>query len=299
MIGSLCEEGWFHFFITGVLSVTSRRRVILHARSLIGGCGAHAIMGRISVGIGRKRVIKLLNPGKTKGAAAFCVAMKLIAPGRKGVFLGSVRVAGFPICGHTHGNVNCLTRRTSVFHGVAIRSGVHSMLRVARAASRCRGRGLRDLVTRFNLGGIQGGLNSRLSKNRHQHTRVTHYLTVSPGFVVLSRPFTKMSPVTMRSVRDVITGLGRGGVKVLVASRGMCRALDVYSHTCLLFRKGILFRKATRRLTRGRVIHRGCLNGSFILHGGSFWRLELSSLVVFGFQRRQAGGGGTAVTAVI
>ncbi len=179
-------------------------RLILQARNLIGACNGHAIIGGISFSIGRKRVINLLKPGKTNGAASFCVAAKLMIPGTKHVFVNSLRVAGCPICGHTHGNVKCLTRRTSIFEGVAIRSGVTSMLRVANGPGRCRGRGLRDLVTRFDLRGMHGGCNSQLSKNRHHHARVTHYLTVSPGFVVLSRPFTKISPVTIRSVRCVI-----------------------------------------------------------------------------------------------
>lgn len=181
-----------------------RNDVILHARSLIGGCKGHAMIDRISVSIGRKRVINLLKPGNTNGAASFCVAMKLVAPGRKHVFLGSLSVAGCPMCGHTRANVNCLTRRTSIFHRVDIRSGVTSMLRVASGPLRCRGSGLRDLVTRFHLRGMEGGGNGRLSNNRQHHARVTHYLTVSPGFVVLSRPFTNMSPVTIRSVRRVI-----------------------------------------------------------------------------------------------
>lgn len=185
-------------------AIASSGHVVLHARGLIGGCNGHAMMDRISFSIGRKRVMKLLKPGNTNGAASFCVAAKLVIPGRKRVFLGSLSVADCPMCGHTRGNVKCLTRRTSIFHGVDIRSGVTSILRLAGAAPRCRGSGLRDLVTRFHLRGMHGGLKSRLSKNRHHHARVTHYLTVSPGFVVLSRPFTKMSPVTMRSVRRVM-----------------------------------------------------------------------------------------------
>lgn len=194
----------FYCVYHGVAGSVRRDGVILHARSLIGGCNGHAIIDRISVGIGRNRVINLLKPGNTKGAASFCVAMKLVAPGRNHVFLSSLRVAGCPICGHTRANVKCLTRRTSIFQRVAIRSGVTSILRVAGGPLSCRGSGLRDLVTRFHLRGIHGGGNARLSNNRHHHARVTHYLTVSPGFVVLSRPFTNMSPVTMRSVRRVI-----------------------------------------------------------------------------------------------
>lgn len=208
--GFMCLSTGMHFFNLFLLRLprgggsVRRDGVMLHARSLMGGCNGEAIIDRISVGIGRNRVMNLLKPGNTNGAASFCVAMNLVAPGRNHVFLSSLRVAGCPICGHTRANVNCLTRRTSMFHRVDIRSGVTSILRVAGGPGRCRGRGLRDLVTRFHLRGIHGGGKGRLSKKRHHHARVTHYLTVSPGFVVLSRPFTKMSPVTMRSVRRVI-----------------------------------------------------------------------------------------------
>lgn len=170
----------------------------------MGHCNGQAITGNMAVGMGRNRVINLLKPGNTNGAASFCVAAKLIMPGRKRICLNSRRVAGFPICGHTHTKVNCLPRRTDMFHGVDIRSGVVSILRVANGPESCRLRGLRDLVGSFSLRGIHGGLNSRLSKNRHQEIRVTHYLTGSPGFVVLSRPFTKISPVRMRRVRRVM-----------------------------------------------------------------------------------------------
>lgn len=231
-----------------------------------GACNGHRIIGHIDLSITRNRVIKLLNPGKTKGAAAFCVTAKLRHPSDNGIYLSRVSVASLPVRRQTELNVNCLTRRPDVFHGLSITSGVHLILRRAQIPTRSRKSQLQSLLGRFHLRGITGALNVRMSKKRQQQARLTQSLTSNPrnpGFLFLSRPFTKMSPVTITRVRRVMTGLHSHSVNVLVASRGIHRALHVVSHTCVVDSNRVLTSNGTSSLTRGPLIHRRCLNGSF------------------------------------
>lgn len=233
---------------------------------LTGTCGNHHIMRSIDLAIGSKRVINLLKPGNTNGAAAFCVIMNVIPHSTNGVVVSSSSVDLLPLRTHTHHNVNCLPRRTSVFHHLDICSGLVTMLRVHSSLSTRRHRSHTGrLVRRFRVRRLHSDVKRSLSKNRHHHMRVTHTLTTGPGFVLLSRPFTKISPVSIVSVGHVVRRLHSDNLNILVASRGIHRALTIYRHTCVIDRKRLVTRNAPARVLRSRRIGHMCLKRSFEL----------------------------------
>lgn len=61
-------------------------------RGLQGGFNARATISVRGCAVGRKRVINLINGGKTKGAALFHLVLSLLGTSANRVVVGSVRI---------------------------------------------------------------------------------------------------------------------------------------------------------------------------------------------------------------
>lgn len=78
------------------------------------------MIGSMGMRIRRKAIMNLLKPGNTKGAAAFCVVINVVQPSRKSIATSKGSLSRVPVRRQRRFNVDCLPRRTSVFHGVAM-----------------------------------------------------------------------------------------------------------------------------------------------------------------------------------
>lgn len=145
-------------------------------------CSNHGILRSVGLTICRQSFLKVVNPGKNKGAALVGYVLNLLGPAKKRVDFG-------------YGpSLNCLPRCDAVSQGfpVSIRRMVLSKLDVrgslASHFAPRRGRGNGRVVTHVKLRKLRRHTVKRLDNKRLRHTLLKHTVVSSPSILVLSRP---------------------------------------------------------------------------------------------------------------
>lgn len=104
-----------------------------------------------------------------------------------------------------------------------------------------------DLHT-INVLRHEGSSPGGLSKNRGREITVTKMVTVRPGYVILSRPATVLSPGKQgRIVRTMRRLQGRGGIAIVLVARCVRRIVST-SRMFMVSRKRIIVRNAPGRV---------------------------------------------------
>lgn len=265
--------------------------VMLRVGGTYGGFNKLDTLSSISFSVGQKRVFKLVNPGKTKGAAVFGLVASVFAPasnrvvfGRSGVGnLGPRLVAG--------GNVYEAFRGVHLFPRVATRRGIVIKRRyqdgskifddMFEAGSR-QGRrrevhdGTGRLLRFIKLKNFTSVISSDLTCNRREELRVTETLTDSPRLLLLSRPTTKVGRARADRLFRLVGGVRRRNIAILLVRRSVPLIVGLYSHVTILGFNGGVTRKAPTRVRGGSSIVRTCLNDrrrSLCTWNGQSWHL--------------------------
>lgn len=180
MTGSLDGGRWLGVVLVG--------RPLVELARVTTTCSRGGILRRVGLRVTRGSFLKMVNPGKKKGAALVGVVLNLLGPSTKAVRffrrkgrIGRVAVKCLPRCGAVSGGfpvsicriiLSKLGGRGSLFHSFSgtRRSGMH------RAVTHVKLRNLRRETVK------------RLDNKRLRETLLKHTLISGPRIIVLSRP---------------------------------------------------------------------------------------------------------------
>lgn len=168
-------------------------RPVVRIHKLSTKCSNHAMLRSIGLAMCRHSFLKVVKPGKNKGAALVEYVLKLLGPATKGVACCKTSRSRLPTLGSQF-FVNCLPRCGAVSHGfpVSMRRMVLSKLdsggSLVDGFATQRRRGIRTIVTHVKLRNLRGHTVKRLDNKRLRHTLLKHTVIDSPSILVLSRP---------------------------------------------------------------------------------------------------------------
>lgn len=261
---------------------------------LAGGFNNLTTMSGISFTVRRGRLINLVNPGNTNGAAFFGLLANICIPARNAVRLrvsgGGILLGKGTPCGVASLNLTHAFRGVHLFGRLAIVSGMLVTVRDAvnrdafrdllHAPACCHGRtrvhrGTLRLLTVFRLRGGCSILTGGLPCNRRHQLRVIHTLTASPGVLFLSRPTTNVGPRRATRLATLVHGVrGSFGVAIILVRRSVSLIVGIYREVCILRCNHLLTGKAPRRVRGGPTMVGTCLKNSWHTRdGGSVYAL--------------------------
>lgn len=281
--GLSCFENWFV--------------AMLRMGGVRGEFNGASILGNVSFGVRRKRMISIVNSSKDNGAALLHYVAKLRSTSRKEVSMNKemafsdrhgrglserrghrgrlyakliFRSFGlFPRCAILHGMAltgRLLMGRRYGGGGLSHRSGGGGLTTVdARTVG---------VVRDMNLESGARGCPYRLSNNRRRQITVTHTLVLSPRLLYFSRPADTLSPRVANRILGIVEGLTRSNGAVLVIARRVKFTHRISGGIVCVRRNIVTRRKAPRRVFSGPGdSHLGSFLGSAL----EVWSLGLAT----------------------
>lgn len=215
-----------------------------------GSCGSGLVLQSVGVAFSSKRFITVVNSDKYKGAALLGVVGGLLPVSQKSVVVSKGSVHRVPSVGLEE-RVKCIMRRNKLFPRFAMGRG----LRVIPRLRKLRPRGQRRQVGRLlSVMGLSPGLCDgdcpyRLSNKRHREIKITETFTASSSLVLVSRPFSTLSPLAERRLRSRVIGLrGRCRGAVMFIARSVSRTVGYTSGVYFVRGKAIVRFSGARRV---------------------------------------------------
>jgi lipopolysaccharide export system ATP-binding protein len=217
-------------------------------------------------------VVGLLGPNGAGKTTAFKLIAGLDRPQGGRVLLGRRDLSGLPLSRRARLGLGYLPQEPSVFRGLSALDNVALALELRGGSRRGARAEAAKVLEEFGLGALGGQRASTLSGGERRRLELARAVCLKPALLVCDEPLTGVDPRAASELREMLRGLARGGLAVLLTDHNVAQALPACDRAALLV-DGLVVEEGSAsdlaRSARARALYFGDLwSGARDLLGG-------------------------------
>jgi lipopolysaccharide export system ATP-binding protein len=131
--------------------------------------------------------------------------------------------------------IGYLPQEPSVFRNMTVENNILSVLEFTSLSKTERQEKTEKILEDFNITGIRKSMGYALSGGERRRTEIARALALDPKFILLDEPFAGIDPIAVEDIQQIVEGLVRRNIGVLITDHNVHETLSITSHAYLLF----------------------------------------------------------------
>ena len=208
--------------------------------------GGREVVRGVSLEIGQGEVVGLLGPNGAGKTTSFYIIVGLLRPDTGRVLAGGHDISRLPMYlrARNHG-ISYLPQEPSIFRKLTVEDNI---LAVLESQDRLSWEGRRNrterLIEDLNLGHVRKTRGYALSGGERRRAEIARCLAIEPAFILLDEPFSGIDPIAILDLQEIIYGLKKSGIGVLITDHNVRETLSVTDRAYII-NEGRIFRAGT------------------------------------------------------
>ncbi len=227
--------------------------------------GRQVVRG-VSVTVSQGEVVGLLGPNGAGKTTSFYMMVGLVAPDRGRILADGDEITRVPMYlrARQYG-ISYLPQEPSVFRKLSVEDNILAVLEAQPVTAAERRSRTEGLIEQLNLGHIRKTRGFALSGGERRRVEIARCLCIRPSFILLDEPFSGIDPLAVNDLQEIIFGLKRSGIGVLITDHKVHETLSVTDRAYII-NEGRIFRAGTPRALRNDPeVRRVYLGENFLL----------------------------------
>jgi lipopolysaccharide export system ATP-binding protein len=220
----------------------------------------HRVVDDVDVGVRRGEVVGLLGPNGAGKTTTFYMMTGLVRPEGGRVSIDGEDVTDLPMYRHARKGIGYLPQETSIFRGLSVRENVRAVLETTAKPRPEREERLGALLAELRLEGVAEQRAHTLSGGERRRVEIARSLATEPSFLLLDEPFTGIDPIAVNDIQEIVAGLARKGLGVLITDHNVRETLHITNRAYILFKGRVLISGTAHELAENpeaRAIYLG------------------------------------------
>ena len=208
--------------------------------------GGRQVVRGVSLSISRGEVVGLLGPNGAGKTTSFYIIVGLVRPDTGRVLADDHDISRLPMYLRArHHGISYLPQEPSVFRKLTVEDNILAVLEAQPELS-WEGRRTRTerLIEDLNLGHVRKTKGYALSGGERRRVEIARCLAIKPAFILLDEPFSGIDPIAVLDLQEIIFGLKRSGIGVLITDHNVRETLSVTDRAYII-NEGRIFRAGT------------------------------------------------------
>jgi lipopolysaccharide export system ATP-binding protein len=159
----------------------------------------------------------------------------LVRPDGGNVLLDQENITGLPMFKRARKGIGYLPQEPSVFRNMTVENNILSVLEFTSLSKTERQEKTEKILEDFNITGIRKSMGYALSGGERRRTEIARALALDPKFILLDEPFAGIDPIAVEDIQQIVEGLVRRNIGVLITDHNVHETLSITSHAYLLF----------------------------------------------------------------
>jgi lipopolysaccharide export system ATP-binding protein len=159
----------------------------------------------------------------------------LVRPDGGDVLLDQENITGLPMFKRARKGIGYLPQEPSVFRNMTVENNILSVLEFTSLSKTERQEKTEKILEDFNITGIRKSMGYALSGGERRRTEIARALALDPKFILLDEPFAGIDPIAVEDIQQIVEGLVRRNIGVLITDHNVHETLSITSHAYLLF----------------------------------------------------------------
>ena len=228
--------------------------------------GGRQVVRGVSLSISQGEVVGLLGPNGAGKTTSFYMIVGLVRPDAGRVLVNDRDITRLPMYlrARSYG-ISYLPQEPSVFRKLTVEDNILAVLEAQDLESDVRRTRTERLIEELNLGHVRKTRGYALSGGERRRVEIARCLAIEPAFILLDEPFSGIDPIAVLDLQEIIIGLKRNGIGVLITDHNVPETLAVTDRAYIIA-EGQVFRAGTPgELGRDAEVRRIYLGQRFTL----------------------------------
>jgi lipopolysaccharide export system ATP-binding protein len=227
--------------------------------------GARTVVNGVGLEVNPGEIVGLLGPNGAGKTTSFYMIVGLIAPDAGKITLDGRDVSGLPMYRRARAGLGYLCQEPSVFRKMTVEDNLSAILEHL-PLSKSEQKEKRDrLLADLGLAHLRKQMAYTLSGGEKRRVEIARALTTEPKYLLLDEPFVGIDPVAVNEIQDVLGGLKKRGLGLLLTDHNVQATLEIVDRASIIYSGQILVQGNAQELLNSAEARRVYLGEKFRL----------------------------------
>ncbi len=218
-----------------------------------------------SIEVRQGEIVGLLGPNGAGKTTTFYMIVGLVRPDGGDVFLDTTNITRLPMYKRARLGVGYLPQEASVFRNLTVEENILGVLEFTTLSKTERKERTEMMLEELNIAPIRKSMGYALSGGERRRTEIARALALNPKFILLDEPFAGVDPIAVEDIQQIVNGLAKRNIGVLITDHNVHETLSITSHAYLLFDGSIFMQGTSEEIAANPEVRKMYLGEKFTL----------------------------------
>ena len=226
--------------------------------------GQREVVRGIDFSMQSGEVAGLLGPNGAGKTTTFYIIVGFLRPSEGHVLLDNADITREPMYKRARLGITYLPQEASVFRKLSVEKNIWAILETQENMNRIeREEKLEQLLTEFGIDKIRKQYGYTLSGGERRRTEIARALATEPKFLLLDEPFAGIDPKTVFELKEIIRGLAKKGIGVLITDHNVRDTLEITNESFIISDGTIVAQGAKDDILNDKMVREVYLGSEF------------------------------------
>jgi len=208
-------------------------------------------------------IVGLLGPNGAGKTTVFKMCMGMVRPDAGTVELDGHEVTRLPMYRRARLGMGYLAQEPSVFRRLTVEQNLVAIGETLPIARKERNDRIATLLDALDLAALRTRSADVLSGGERRRLEIARALLTEPSLLLLDEPFVGIDPIAVADIQDIVRGLKRRGISVLLTDHHVRETLAITDRSYIIFEGRILRHGASAELVNDPLVREVYLGEKF------------------------------------
>ncbi len=208
-------------------------------------------------------IVGLLGPNGAGKTTVFKMSMGMVRPDAGTVELNGHVVTSLPMYRRARLGMGYLAQEPSVFRRLTVEQNLLAIAETLPIARQEREDRTTRLLETLELAPLRKRSAETLSGGERRRLEIARSLLTEPKILLLDEPFAGVDPIAVADIQDIVRGLKRRGISVLLTDHNVRETLAITNRSYIIFEGRILRHGPSGELVNDPLVRQVYLGEQF------------------------------------
>lgn len=188
----------------------------------------------VSLHVEKGEVVALLGPNGSGKTTTFYAICGLVQAETGQVVLNGNDISTMPMYRRARFGIGYLPQEMSVFRGLTVEQNIKAILDISESDIQKRREKLEKLLSEFGIEHLRHTSALALSGGERRRVEIARSLASKPEFLLLDEPFAGVDPISVGSIRNLVSDLKQRSIGVLITDHNVRETLELVDRAYIL-----------------------------------------------------------------
>jgi lipopolysaccharide export system ATP-binding protein len=217
------------------VSTESGQSALLRAEGLVKVYGQRAVVNGVDLEVRPGEIVGILGPNGAGKTTTFYMMVGLVRPDGGRVWFHGQEVTGMPMHLRARQGMGYLPQEESIFRRLTVEENLMAVLETTDLGRSARRERCGELLEQFGITHVARQPALTLSGGEKRRLTIARSLVTRPSLLMLDEPFSGVDPIAVADVQQIVVGLRKQGLAILVTDHNVRETLSIVDRAYLIY----------------------------------------------------------------